>query len=253
MPARPEHIADLTLVLVEDIRVLCDSMTDLLRRAGVRVLASVRSGEEALRTISRLRPSAVLLDSACDGRDGPALAQAILALAIGTQVVVMDLLPRQAEVIDYIRAGVAGFVLRDAGIDQIVLALRSVVEGERILPSALVAVLFAYVAAMGRARGSGAASVDRLTTRERQVCDLIAEGLSNKEIGSRLHIATHTVKSHVHGALEKLGLQRRVQIAAAVRTAGGFSRQWAVSPALGLDPRGAPVGSNRLVATPLAG
>ena len=84
-----------------------------------------------------------------------------------------------------------------------------------VLPSVLTTTLFSHVAAQAASRGKrGTKAAVRMTARERQVMASIADGLSNKEIADRLHIATHTVKSHVHNILEKLALHTRLEVAA---------------------------------------
>jgi DNA-binding NarL/FixJ family response regulator len=129
--------------------------------------------------------------------------------------VVMGLLPANEEIVEFIRAGVSGFVLKDATVEQFVDTITAVADGNSVLPPMLTGTLFTHVAAQAVARGKkGAKAAVRMTVREREVVELIAEGLSNKEIAERLHIATHTVKSHVHNILEKLALHSRLQIAA---------------------------------------
>jgi DNA-binding NarL/FixJ family response regulator len=90
-----------------------------------------------------------------------------------------------------------------------------VADGAHVLPPAMTSSLFSQIAKDAIARGrDGAMESVRMTSRERQVIDLIGEGLSNKEIAARLNIATHTVKSHVRNVMEKLALHTRLQIAA---------------------------------------
>jgi DNA-binding NarL/FixJ family response regulator len=203
----------LAVVLVEDIRLLRDSMAAMLRAEGLRVVAAIRSGEEAIRKILSLRPRIVLLDSAAGDNEGPRLARAVTMASPETHVVVMDMTPSQPDVIDFIRAGARGFVLRDATAADIVGTLRAVANGLAVLPPRLAGVLFSYVARQGAAPIRTAEAGSRLTHREREIVELISDGATNKEIASRLNIAVHTVKSHVHSVLEKLTLHSRLQIA----------------------------------------
>jgi DNA-binding NarL/FixJ family response regulator len=121
----------------------------------------------------------------------------------------------QEDVADYVRAGASGFVMKDASFDDFIRTIRAVAGGAEVLPPALTNSLFSQIAA-NATRGSRARVMEsvRLTSRERQVVDLLAEGLSNKQIATRLHIAIHTVKSHVHNVLEKLALHSRLEVAA---------------------------------------
>jgi DNA-binding NarL/FixJ family response regulator len=102
-----------------------------------------------------------------------------------------------------------------------VRTIRSVVQGVDVVPAALTGTLLSHIAQQALARHlPGVEQAVRMTKRERQIMDLIAEGLSNKEIAQRLNIATYTVKSHVHNILEKLALHSRLQIAAYTYKAG---------------------------------
>lgn len=211
----------LPLVLVEDIRLLRDSIATMLRAQGLKVVAAVRSGEDAIRQILHLRPRLVLVDSALVHHDGPHLVQCVTTSAPGVKVVVMDVQPAQDDIIDFVRAGAAGFLLKDATAAEIVTTLRDVESGLYVLPPTLAGVLFACVAHQpARSRRDGAPG-SRLTRREREVTELIADGFSNKEISGRLNLSVHTVKSHVHSVLEKLSLQSRLQVAAYARTPDG--------------------------------
>ena len=127
----------------------------------------------------------------------------------------MDLIPVNGEIIEFVNAGVCGFVLKDATFDEFVATIRAVAAGEKVLPPRLTESLFSQIASEVGARGREQVIEDvRMTRREREVIELIGEGLSNKEIAQRLNIATHTVKSHVRNVMEKLALHTRLQIAA---------------------------------------
>lgn len=131
------------------------------------------------------------------------------------QVIVMDLLPIEEEISQFVNAGVAGFILKDATFEDFVGTIRSVAGGERVLPPQLTGALFSQLARTAVQRGRKAAlEAVHMTPREREVIGLIADGKSNKEIAKELDIATHTVKSHVRNVMEKLALHTRLQIAA---------------------------------------
>lgn len=213
MPAANGNIRALPVALVEDIRLLREGVASLLRAEGLRVVAALRSGEDAIPRVLRARPRIVLLDSTLGNHEGPSFVEAITRAAPDVQVVVMDMQPAQQDVIDFVRAGAHGFVMRDATAADIVGTLSGVASGLAVLPPKLTGVLFSHVAlqrTMPPGRGNGVA---RLTLREREIARLIASGATNKEISVRLHIAVHTVKSHVHSVLEKLTLRSRLQIA----------------------------------------
>jgi DNA-binding NarL/FixJ family response regulator len=127
----------------------------------------------------------------------------------------MDLVPVSEDIAEFVNAGVSAFVLKDATFDEFVATIRAVAEGRKVLPPRMTESLFSQIAKNAAERVNPAVlDAVRMTPREREVVDLIGEGLSNKEIAARLNIATHTVKSHVRNVMEKLALHTRLQIAA---------------------------------------
>ena len=131
---------------------------------------------------------------------------------------ILGLLPAQEDVADFVTAGASGFIMKDASFDDFLATIRGVATGQQILPPELTNSLFSQIAALAIRKGKPRlVEAVGLTERERQVIDLIGEGLSNKEIAARLHIAVHTVKSHVHNVLEKLALRTRLEVAAFTR------------------------------------
>lgn len=208
--------------LIEDNRLLRDGLSAMLSAQGLSVVATARSGQEAMREVARVKPQLVLLDSALGDRDSPRFVQEVRQAFPDIKVIVMGLLPAHDDFVEFIRAGVTGFILKDATIEVFVETILSVADGVSVLPSLLTSTLFSHVAAQAQSRGKrGAKAAVRMTARERQVIELIAEGLSNKEIADRLHVATHTIKSHVHNILEKLALHTRLEVAVYAHEQGG--------------------------------
>jgi len=135
----------------------------------------------------------------------------------GLHIIAMDLIPSQTDILDFVRAGVAGFIVKDATIDDFLKTIRSVSLGQKVLPPMMADSLFSQIVNHA-VNGAGRKSLDlrgavRMTKRERQVIDLVCDGMSNKEIADKLCLSTFTVKSHVHNILEKLTLHSLVQIA----------------------------------------
>jgi two-component system NarL family response regulator len=165
--------------------------------------------------LAEAAPHVLLLDVGLGDEDSLKVAAAIRDTAPETKVVMMDLIPVSAEIVEFVNAGVCGFVLKDATFDECVATIRAVAAGEKVLPPRLTESLFSQIAQEVDSRGRTQVMEDvRMTRREREVIELIGEGLSNKEIAQRLNIATHTVKSHVRNVMEKLALHTRLQIAA---------------------------------------
>jgi len=208
--------------LIEDNRLLRDGLSAMLSVQGLSVVATARSGEEALREVARVKPQLVLLDSALEDRDGAQFVTEVRQALPDVKVIVMGLLPAHEDFVEFVKAGVAGFILKDATIEVFVASILAVADGVSVLPSMMTSTLFSHVAAQALARGRrGAKAAVRMTARERQVIESIADGLSNREIADRLHIATHTVKSHVHNILEKLALHTRLEVALYAHDQGG--------------------------------
>jgi len=133
----------------------------------------------------------------------------------------MDIFPEQLDIVEFVKAGGSGFILKSASSNDYINTIRAVVAGSKVLPPVLTNSLFTQIIESALKTGNGIpTSSIQLTQREREIVILISEGLSNKEIAERLHIATYTVKSHVHNILEKLALRTRLQIAAFVRREG---------------------------------
>ncbi len=204
----------IAVALIEDNRLVREGITALLnQRSDVRVVAS--GGGTDTSRLSAVTPQVVLLDLGLRRGDSVRVAERVKRELPESKVIVMDLLPVHEDIVEFVHVGVSGFVMKDATLDDLVHAIRSVADGKHVLPPEMTGTLFSQIArdAVVRGRTDAMDSV-RMTQREREVIDLIAEGLSNKEIASRLHIATHTVKSHVRNIMEKLTLHTRLQIAA---------------------------------------
>jgi DNA-binding NarL/FixJ family response regulator len=212
----------ISLVLIDDNRLLREGIAALIHtQPGFKVLAASADVDEALARAREARPDVVLLDFGLADHDSLSLTSTVHREVPEARVIVMGLLPLQEDVADYVRAGASGFIMKDASFEDFFSTIRAVAAGAEVLPQALTNSLFTQivqnVVGSGKARVLDAVS---LTNRERQVIDLLGEGLSNKEIATRLHIAVHTVKSHVHNVLEKLALRSRLEVAAFTHAAG---------------------------------
>lgn len=204
----------ISVAVIEDNRLMREGISALLNQLpDLDVIAGGASVREAWMTDRH--PHVVLLDLGL--RNGDALREVtrVKDSYPGARVIVMDLLPAQEEIVEFVNAGVSGFIMKDASLDDLVSCIRLVAQGADVLPPQLTGSLFSQIArdALVHGRPSTMDSV-RMTPRERQVVGLIGEGLGNKEIAAKLHIATHTVKSHVRNVMEKLALHTRLQIAA---------------------------------------
>ena len=204
----------ISVAVIEDNRLVREGITSLLNQLpDLRVVAGSDSDDTT--ALGSVAPQVVLLDLGLRNGDSLRVAEKVLKELPASKVIVMDLIPVHEDIVEFVNAGVSGFIMKDATLEDLARTIRSVAEGVNVLPPQMTGTLFSQIArdAVSRGRPEVLESV-RMTPRERQVITLIAEGLGNKEIASRLHIATHTVKSHVRNVMEKLMLHTRLQIAA---------------------------------------
>jgi DNA-binding NarL/FixJ family response regulator len=204
------------LLIIEDNRLLRDGIRAMLNdQPDFIVAGAVGTGDSIPNKIRTLRLNVVLLDLGLRSQNSLEVVRSIKKESREVKTIVMDLVPTQADILEFVRAGVSGFILKDATVEDFLHTIRSVARGEKVLPSHLAGSLFSQIvdhAVRGRSTATLIESV-RMTKRERQVIELIADGLTNKEIAQKLHLSTYTVKSHVHNILEKLAMHTRVQIA----------------------------------------
>jgi DNA-binding NarL/FixJ family response regulator len=211
----------------QPIRVLIADDHPVVRQ-GIAVLLSVQDdivvageaadGDETLRLAGQLRPDVLLLDLKLPRLDGVEVLRRLPGQSAATRALVLTSAADKAQVALALQAGAAGFLYKDVDPDALVRAIRSVHDGHTLLAAEVADVLAARPA--GHVTGMGA-----LTSREREVLALLADGQSNREIASTLGVAEKTVKTHVSSVLAKLGVADRTQAAVlAVRQAGGRAR-----------------------------
>jgi DNA-binding NarL/FixJ family response regulator len=208
----PEGV--ISVALIEDNRLVREALTSLLNRApDIRAVAEAPNGHE--RVVLEASPDVVLLDLGLENGDSLRVARDVMQDFPQARVIVMDLLPAHEELREFVSAGVSGFIMKDANFDVVLDTIRSVAGGLKVLPDQMTATLFSEIVrnVVSTGESNNLDSV-RMTSREREVINLIAEGLSNKAIGKRLNISVHTVKSHLRNIMEKLTLHSRLQIAA---------------------------------------
>ena len=204
------------IAIIEDNRLLRDGIAAMVKKeADMHAVASVGNGENITEIMDKFHPDIALLDLGLRSKNSLQIVKLLNQHFKGTKVIVMDLIPLQADVFEFVKAGVLGFILKDANVSDFFKTIRSVYQGIRVLPPHLTGTLFSQIVenAVLSASPSLINQSVRMTKRERQVIELIADGFTNKEIAQKLHLSPYTVKSHVHNILEKLALNTRVQIA----------------------------------------
>ena len=204
------------LLLVEDNRILRESIAAMFKkRADMHVVGNIGSGENIMQSISDHKPDILLIDLMLVSQNSLELVKLIREQFKKTQIIMMGLIPAQSTFSEYIEKGAAGFVLKDADTERFVKTILKVNRGLKVLPPPLTGALFSELVKHA-VSGSNSSIVDkstRMTKRELEVMNLVAEGYTNKEIAQELNLSKYTVKSHVHNILAKLSLTTRVQIA----------------------------------------
>jgi DNA-binding NarL/FixJ family response regulator len=203
------------ILLIEDNRILRDGIKALINaQPDLNVVAASGGSHDTLPQARTTKPQVVLMDLGLRNENGLRIVESLTKELPHTRVIGMGLIPSQRDIIEFVGAGAAGFILKDATIEDVLTTIRSVARGIRVLPPPMAESLFTHVVEQVLRRGKGTLpDAVRMTKREREIIVLIAEGMSNKEIAHQLNLSTYTVKSHVHNILEKMALHSRLQIA----------------------------------------
>jgi DNA-binding NarL/FixJ family response regulator len=211
----PANELPTSLILVEGNRLLREGLAAMVsHHEDLQIAATLADCDMVLQKIQQLKPRVVLLDLGAGNHHHLPVIESITRDHGDVKVIVLNLLPDQADVTELVKAGVSGFLLKDASFDEFLKTIRLVAAGICVLPTPLANSLFSEIVNdEARRERALVSSRETLTRREREIIRLIADGLSNKEIAQQLNLATFTVKSHVHNVLEKLALRTRVQIA----------------------------------------
>jgi two-component system, NarL family, response regulator DegU len=216
----------IAILVIEDNRLLRDGIEVILKKQpDMQVVATVGNGENILMILEKVKPKIVLIDLGLRNQNSLQIVKLSKAHFPETKLIVMDLIPLQADVFEFVEAGVSGFILKDASIAEFLNTIRTVYQGSQVLPPHLTGSLFSQIVehAVNGSKQSAINESIRMTKRERQVIELISDGSTNKEIAQKLHLSTYTVKSHVHNILEKLALNTRVQIAKHAHLTGAYT------------------------------
>jgi two-component system nitrate/nitrite response regulator NarL len=202
------------LVVISAIRLYREGLAEALdRHEGFEVVATATTAYDVSDDLLRLEPDVVLLDASAVGTDH---ARAILGEAPRIKVVALALSETADDVIPWAKAGAAGFVTREASLEELIDTVAGVMQGQSVASPQLTAALLERVATLVSEDRPTTVEA-RLTSREREILMLIDAGLSNKQIARRLMIEVATVKNHVHNILEKLHVRRRADAAARMR------------------------------------
>lgn len=202
----------LNIILIDDHTLFREGLESLLAQRNINVLAAVGNGEDGLRLAIELAPDIVLLDMRMPEMDGMDVLRQLRKSGFTKPVVMLTTSSDERDLVQSLRSGAQGYLLKDMEPDQLVLALRDIVDGKTVVAPDLAAVL-ARVVQGDTMEADDDSPFSKLTPRENEILSHLAEGQSNKVIARNLGISDGTVKLHVKSILRKLGVHSRVEAA----------------------------------------
>jgi len=227
-------MSPIRVMLADDHKLVRGGLSALLKGiGGVEVVAEANDGREAIQLCESHQPDIILMDIAMTGMNGLEATSRISKEFPQVRVIILSMHTSEEYVLKALRAGAAGYLLKDASSEEILSAVHRVHAGEAMVSPVMAVKLleeFAAISGQGSAASiqgpapaaaqtrsaaapDGSLSKDELTEREREVLQLVAQGLANKEVAARLGISPHTIKTHLGHALDKLQLHSRTAAA----------------------------------------
>jgi DNA-binding NarL/FixJ family response regulator len=209
------------VLLVDDHHLFREGIARILQDApGMSLLASAENGVTAITLAKQHQPDVILMDVHMPEVDGIEATRQILQNDPDTQILMLTVSEKDEDLFAALRCGARGYLLKDTTSQELIESIRRVHAGEAIINPLMAAKLLDEFSALSQdmpVRASAQSpdmETEKLTSRERDVLQLVARGLSNKDIGDKLSISPHTVKTHLSNTLEKLNLNGRVEAAA---------------------------------------
>lgn len=202
----------MNIILIDDHTLFREGLESLLNRRNINIIAAVGNGQEGLRLAMERNPDVILLDMRMPEMDGMEVLRQLRLKGFRNPVVMLTTSSDERDLVESLRSGAQGYLLKDMEPDQLVAALRDIVAGKTVVAPDLAPVLARVV------QGDSIVPAEedlfaRLTPRENEILALLAEGQSNKVIARNLGISDGTVKLHVKSILRKLGVHSRVEAA----------------------------------------
>ncbi len=209
------------VLLIDDQTLFREALATLLSvYEDLEVVGTAVNGQEALELAGRLTPQVVLMDLRMPVMGGAEATRRILSQSPEVRVIVLTTFDDDDDVFECLRGGAAGYLLKDSPPDKLVEAIRAVARGESFLQPSITAKVLAELSRLEPQAHPPPTLPEPLTDRELEILGKIAEGLSNKQIAARLHLAGGTVKNYVTAILGKLGVSDRTQAALKARDLG---------------------------------
>ncbi len=195
------------ILIADDHRIVCEALTQALEREpGVEVVGVAADGREAVRLTKKLKPDIVILDITMPGLSGIEAAAQIRAHEPQTRLIALSMHSDRRYVTGALAAGVSGYLVKDCALEELALALKTVEKGQVYLSPRIAGVVVESLQQAAPAPAAPTDSSARLTGREREVLQLIAEGHSVRDMAALLHVSVKTVETHRSQLMKKLGI-----------------------------------------------
>lgn len=210
----------LRVMLVDDHSLVRSAIRGALEAPDIEVVGEAASAEGAYQTAIDLRPDVILLDVDLPGMSGTQLVRELAPRLPDTQIVMLSVIGEERTVVDAIRYGAVGYLTKDLGPEALQRAVRGLRHGDLAMSRAMAARTLRRFVAGGSNVSPVAPLLDLLSSREGEVLERLADGLTDREIAEALVISPRTVETHVSNILHKLGVRNRAEAARAYREAG---------------------------------
>ena len=209
----PEASDPIRVVICDDHALFRRGLTMVLAdEVDIEVVGEAEDGDAAVAAAEQLAPDVVLMDVRMPKRSGIEATRAIAEVVPTARIVMLTVSDEEEDLYEAVKAGAAGYLLKEISIEEVAEAIRAVMTGQSLITPSMASKLLAEFSNLSKkAEARHAVPVPRLTDRELEVLRLVAQGMSNKEIAVELYISENTVKNHVRNILEKLHLHSRME------------------------------------------
>ncbi len=202
------------LLLIEKNRMLREGLAAILKkRDDIAIVAASGDSENTILKLHKMRPNVILLDLNLRSQNSLHVVSLVKKEFPEAKVVVMDLAPVHGDVLQYVKAGASGFILKDATLDDFIVTIQTVSKGGQVLPQTLADSLFSQIVEQAiKGKKVKVTEPVRMTKTEKEIFGLLGNGLSDKEIGEKLHTPTRTVRTQLQTIMKKLTLHTRLEV-----------------------------------------
>ena len=207
-----ERSGPIRVMVVDDHPMWRDAVARDLTEAGYDVVATAADGAQALRIVAAARPDVVVLDLQLPDASGVDVTRGLRASCPEARVLVLSASGEQQDVLDAVKAGAVGYLLKSAALPEFLDAVRRTAEGDPVFTPGLAALVLGEFRRLASAPAPDGGDAPTLTERETEILRMVATGMSYKQIASRLVLSHRTVQNHVQNSLGKLHLHNRVEL-----------------------------------------